>query len=220
VVWLEHTPTIAVSNGTIDLSFQLQCKTLPVAHALELSRAIAEHLPWLEQEGGGVHEVYGGASGNGWQRPVTADGVLHLSARTRLILRVPRARQDAAEQLSDTAFDINGHRVRLGHARRRELPITPAVFARRVAAPIDLAEDDFISACADELQTMGIQPRKLLCGRTGECASATGALFTRALLVADLEPQESIDLQSLGLGPHRMLGCGLFVGHKNIAAVS
>ena len=47
-----------------------------------------------------------------------------------------------------------------------------------------------------------------------------GALFTRALLVADLEPQESIDLQSLGLGPHRMLGCGLFVGHKNIAAVS
>ena len=55
--------------------------------------------------------------------------------------------------------------------------------------------------------------------RPGEIRRADGTLFTRALLVADLSPEESVKLQQLGLGKDRLLGCGLFVPHKGIDAV-
>ena len=59
----------------------------------------------------------------------------------------------------------------------------------------------------------------MICGRSGEISGANGSLFTRALMVADLSPEESVSLQQQGLGDDRLLGCGLFVPHKGIDAV-
>jgi len=38
-------------------------------------------------------------------------------------------------------------------------------------------------------------------------------------MVADLEPEQSVRLQQIGIGPGRTIGCGLFIPHKGIAAV-
>ena len=46
-----------------------------------------------------------------------------------------------------------------------------------------------------------------------------GQVFTRSLMVADLEPEQSIRLQQIGLGEGRRIGCGLFLPHKGIAPV-
>jgi hypothetical protein len=46
-----------------------------------------------------------------------------------------------------------------------------------------------------------------------------GEIFTRSLMVADLEPEQSVRLQQIGLGAGRTFGCGLFIPHKGIKAV-
>jgi hypothetical protein len=46
-----------------------------------------------------------------------------------------------------------------------------------------------------------------------------GSIFTRSLMVADLEPEQSVHLQQVGLGEGRTIGCGLFIPHKGIKAV-
>jgi len=46
-----------------------------------------------------------------------------------------------------------------------------------------------------------------------------GSIFTRSLMVADLEPEQSVRLQQIGLGEGRTIGCGLFIPHKGIKAV-
>ncbi|MDE0301598.1 MAG: type I-MYXAN CRISPR-associated protein Cas6/Cmx6, partial [Gammaproteobacteria bacterium] len=35
-----------------------------------------------------------------------------------------------------------------------------------------------------------------------------------------LDPEQSVNLQRQGLGPERLLGCGLFLPHKSIAPVA
>jgi len=35
-----------------------------------------------------------------------------------------------------------------------------------------------------------------------------------------LGPEHSILMQRVGLGDNHMLGCGIFVGHKSVAAVA
>jgi hypothetical protein len=39
-------------------------------------------------------------------------------------------------------------------------------------------------------------------------------------MLADLSTDESIRLQQQGLGPRRLMGCGIFIPHKGIDAVS
>jgi CRISPR/Cas system CSM-associated protein Csm4 (group 5 of RAMP superfamily) len=38
-------------------------------------------------------------------------------------------------------------------------------------------------------------------------------------MLASLTPDESLRLQQHGLGPHRTMGCGIFIPHKGIDAV-
>ena len=66
---------------------------------------------------------------------------------------------------------------------------------------------------------MGIEVSKMICGKSGEIGAGSEKIFTRTLLVADLEPRQSVTLQRQGLGRDRFMGCGLFVPHKGIDPV-
>jgi CRISPR-associated protein Cas6 len=92
----------------------------------------------------------------------------------------------------------------------------PVVFARYVVADPKQSEETFLDAAITQMQQMGIQCRKALCGRNHHFRLPDGDLFTRSLMIADLEPQQSITLQQQGLGKWRKMGCGLFVPHKGI----
>ena len=61
--------------------------------------------------------------------------------------------------------------------------------------------------------------RKLLCGRSHRIVSAQRMFTARSLMIADLGPEESLAVQCRGIGPGRLLGCGLFVPHKGIGPV-
>ena len=220
MVWLESPPPQAAPSNSVDITYKLVGQTLPGSHAQALATAVCAHLDWLEQFDCGVHAIQSGPGGNGWQRPQGAHATIHLSARTRLALRIPRSHINAAAALSGQTVDIDGHTLAIGKASVRELQPTATLFARRIASQADISEAEFVEQAAQQLREYGIEPRKLLCGKDDTCTADSGPVFTRALMVADLGARESLELQVRGLGAHRILGCGIFVGHKSIAPVT
>lgn len=209
-----------VPDDVVDLTFGISCRALPVDHAWALSQAVLAELPWMKQEdGAGVHTVHVAESGNGWLRPDHADDLLYLSHRTRLVLRLPKQRLEAARLLSGKTLDVAGHPMRVENHRVRPLTAISTVFARYILSEAG-DENTFLEAMRRDLEHLGIKPRKMLCGIERTIATPERPLRTRSLMLADLAPEESVLLQQRGLGPGRRLGCGLFLPHKDIKHVA
>jgi CRISPR-associated protein Cas6 len=210
-----------IPNSVVDLIFDIKCPYLPVDHAYALSQAIQQALPWFEKEQlAGLHLIYGPEFGNGWSRPDKQDDLLFLSRRIKLILRLPKDCIVAAKELSGMNLNIEGYSLKLGSAKEKNLSHMPVLLARHILANSEQDEESFLNEIAAKIQkNLGIQSRKLLCGKTHKLKWPNGELFTRRLMIADLKPEESIILQEQGLGKGRKMGCGLFVPHKDIKAV-
>ncbi len=214
-----------VSDEVVDLVYQIRCKCLPLDHAFALSGAIRSALPWIEDEPGvGIHLIHGAESGNGWIRPEDDGGaLLHLSRRSRMTLRMPKARIEDARALSGQTLDIDGYRLAIGEAKVKLFSTLSTQFARYVVVPagIDRTDEEaFMAAAAEQLlRTLGLRVRKMLCGRAHALRHPDGDLHTRSVMLADLEPADAIKVQQQALGDHRLLGCGLFIPHKGISAV-
>jgi CRISPR-associated protein Cas6 len=217
----DKKPGFVVPDDIVDLAFVIKCPTLPLDHAHALSSALHEALPWLEEEAhAGIHLIHGAASGNGWYRPEeSANALLHLSHRARMRLRVPKHRLDDARQLTGKTLDINDHSLEVGKSAVHPLSTLSTLFSRYVITREDVDEEQFLEAVTRELRDMGVDCRKLLCGITHTHRFPEGTLLTRSLMVADLEPEQSVRLQQLGLGAGRKIGCGLFIPHKGIKPV-
>ena len=65
----------------------------------------------------------------------------------------------------------------------------------------------------------GIKVSKLLCGLSHTIRRPQGNLQARSVLLADLDIEQAMDLQQHGLGDQFLLGCGIFLPHKSLAAV-
>ncbi|HEX21883.1 MAG TPA: type I-MYXAN CRISPR-associated protein Cas6/Cmx6 [Chromatiales bacterium] len=210
-----------VDDAVVDLVFGIDCRCLPVDHAYDLSQAIQHVLPWLPNEPSvGMHTIHGAASGNGWVRPQGPDDLLQLSRRTKFTLRVPKHRIEDTMELQGKTLDVGGYPLVLKSATQRPLSVLTTLFARYLATEHDLEnEEQLLDWVARRLQQLNIQPRKLLCGTLHLIKTPAGDVQTRSLMIADLDYDGSLQLQKQGLGPHRMLGCGLFIPHKGIQAL-
>ena len=207
--------------GVTDVAFRLSGTRLPVDHACALRSAVTRVLPWLEDEpAAGIHSIHGAASGNGWERPGGEPGdMLVLSRRTRLVLRVPIGRAGETAVLCGHRLDVGGCELVVGARQVRALHPAGTVFARYVVDEEGADEERFVERVASELEGRSVAVRKLLCGRSHRIESAGIVYLARSLLIADLDPEESLAVQCRGLGPERLLGCGLFVPHKDIGPV-
>jgi len=213
--WQEesHASTTSVPDDVVDVVYAIQCVRLPVDHAQVLSLAIQQQLPWFAtEERAALHTIHVAESGNGWVRP---DDFIHVSRRTKLTLRVPKTRIDDAQQLNGKTLDLGGHALTVGVAVIRPLSTLTTIFARYITAA-DGDEQQFLRDVLAELKTLGVQPKKMLCGMEKSIRVADGALRTRSLMLAELSVDESLTLQQRGLGSHRQLGCGVFIPHKDI----
>lgn len=217
----DKQPEFAVPDDVVDLAFRLKCPILPLDHAHALSQAIREVLPWMQEEAqAGLHLIHGAASGNGWYRPEdTENELLHLSRRTRMRLRLPKHRLEEAKSLEGKTLDIEGHPLEMGKTEVFMLSSLPTLFARYVITDEGKDEEAFLEEAATKLKILGIPCRKMLAGITHKLNFPEGAVFTRSLMVAELEPEQSIRLQQQGLGEGRDFGCGLFLPHKGIKPV-
>jgi CRISPR-associated protein Cas6 len=214
-----------IPDDVVDLLFDIQCRELHVDHVHTLSEALKRRLPWLAEEDGeiGIHALHVAGSQNGWERPDPELGQkLQLSRRTKLVIRVPKARiEQIRQELNGVTLDIAGCAMTVGQAKIRKLSSQGTIFARHIVLEPGEAEDEdrFMQRIVDELKSRGIRVRKALCGRTGHIDTPDGPVATRSLMLAELDPEESVELQQQGLGPLRDKGCGIFLPHKGIDAV-
>ena len=217
----DKTPGFVIPDDVVDLAYKIACPTIPLDHAHSLSSALLKALPWLaEEKYAGVHLIHGAASGNGWFRPDdTENELLHLSKRTRMRLRIPKNRLQEARALSGQTLNIEGHPLEMGKSDVFLLSSLPTLFSRYVMTREELDETEFLEEVARQLTALDIPCRKMLGGITHTMNFSGGPVFTRSLMVADLEPEQSVRLQQVGLGEGRTHGCGLFLPHKGIEAV-
>ncbi len=207
----------ADQGDIVDAVFAISCRSLPVDHAYALSQAIQAVLPWIgEEPGAGLHTVYGAASASGWMRPEGADALLQVSHRAKLALRLPRHRLDAAAALLGRTLDVAGWPLRVERLSLRPLSRTTTLFSRSVVFAGAGDEAAFLVAAAGELGTLDIDPKTILCGRVTPIATPARTYQSRSLMIAGLSPEQSLALQQRGLGAERMLGCGVFIPHKDV----
>lgn len=216
--WQEsHEEVRSVPDDVVDVAYQIDCRALPVDHAWALSQAVRTVLPWLEDEPfAGVHPIHVADSGNGWMRPENAGDLLCLSRRTKLVLRLPRQRIEAAQALVGRQLDVAGHALRVDQSTLRPLSPITTIFSRYVVSAEGMDETAFLQNAVRELDALAVRPKKMLCGLEKVIATPDRPVHTRSLMIADLTQQESVALQQHGLGPLRHLGCGLFIPHKDI----
>ncbi|MDH3858126.1 MAG: type I-MYXAN CRISPR-associated protein Cas6/Cmx6 [Gammaproteobacteria bacterium] len=209
-----------VPDDVYDLVFKLRGTSLDIDHAFALSEALQLHLKSDTYNKIGVHGVRMAGSGNGWNRPDQIGAELPLSRRARLAIRVHRDDSDEVARITDKTLHIGSQQLAVGESAIRKLSTISTLYARAVCCDRDQSEADFLAQVAELLNAMNIRVSKMICGKTGEIRTADETIFTRALLVADLEPEESVMLQQRGLGEDQILGCGLFVPHKGIDPVN
>jgi CRISPR-associated protein Cas6 len=149
-------------------------------------------------------------------RPESAGDLLCLSRRTKLVLRVPRLRIDAAQALVGRQLDVAGHALRVDKASLRPLSAITTIFSRYVVSADGLDENAFLQAAMREMTAFGVHPKKMLCGIEKVIVTPDQPVHTRSLMITELSQQESVILQQHGLGPLRHLGCGLFIPHKDM----
>ena len=214
--WQETTKEeVFIPPDTIqDLAFNIHSKILPMDHAYPLAQAVLQHLPWLEEVGGGIFDI-SVSDGNGWEQ--NKDGFYYPSRRSKLILRLPKTHLDQALSLVGKTLSLGEYEVAVVKALKPKLlSDMPVVFAKGVVCEADMSENDFLQQCYQELQDLGIQVKKMLAGLDTTLQTNQGLIHAKSLMIADLGKAESVRIQEVGLGPFRTLGCGLFLPHKDI----
>ena len=220
--WQEDTDPeqVEVPDDIIDLSFRIDCPVIPVDHAWLLYDAFSEHIPWIKgEQGAGIMPLPILHEGNGWYRAENADELLNLSKRTRLTLRIPSDRREEVKALAGKTLQVGEYAMKLSRPSVKSLSKETNIWSHYIVADAEESEEQFLDKTMEQIRAMDIHPRKALCGKTHEIRSPDGLLFTRSLMLADLDVNESIRLQQRGLGRHGHLGCGLFIPHKSVSAI-
>ena len=220
--WTESESNAATmpAPSVIDCVFRIEGRQIPADHAWALSRELQKILPWLAAEPqAGIHLIHGAQSSHGWQRPED-DGIMELSGRTRLVIRIPTSRIDDATKLTGSRLDLAGYPLLVHGFRSRPLTHLSTVLAHYVRlSSANETEDAFLDASAEALAALSIRPKKMICGRLRYLTMPDSRVPTRSLLLAELSRHDSITIQTQGIGVDRLFGCGIFVPSKSISAV-
>jgi len=188
----------------VDLALEVTGGPLPRDHSLALWDAIAAAAPALaEDETLAIQPVRAAAGG---------EGRLVLQRRSRLLARLREARVEAMLALSGRSIEVAGATVEFGAAKTRPLIAHATLYAYRVAAAID-DEEAFVREASRGLAELGVRT-EFIVGKRSAIRGPQGELAGFSLMLTELTARESLGLQASGLGAHRRLGFGIFVGHK------
>ena len=202
----------------VDVAFRLPGGRLPVDHACALLREVSTALPWFPDEADArLHQIHTAATGSGWMRPEESpDDELHLSRRTRLVLRLPAGRAADALALSGRELDVGGYALTPGAGKIVALVPASTLLARHVVCEAGEDEATLVARLEESLAATGARSASLICGRAGRIATDTGTLHTRSVVVTKLDPEGAMFLLRNGIGSAGKLGCGIFIPYKHI----
>ena len=209
--WPENKPEEYIPH-MIDLQFDLAGTTIPADNAQLLFEALLRLLPWIgEEPGTGIQHLKGAETNSG-------DATLNINRRTKLFMRVPKARLDDMQKLTGQTLDIAGHALQIGSFKTRAFSPFGNIYAHFVDTG-STTEEQFVQDVMNELDGHFQLRCGFICGKRQTLQSATGPLFGYSLMLHDVPPHKSLQLQDEGMGRNRLLGCGIFIPHKSIAPV-
>ena len=207
------------SSLMTDIAYMVDCKTLVYDHAYELSNQITKFLPWLkDDEQNGIHMLHGPDAGNGWIR--STDDTIFLSKRTRLIIRISKKNIQLAKKLVGAELKIFDDTLVVGESHEKPLIAARDLFSKFVMIDNKISEEQFLESANNELQKSGLSLNNAICGKTHTLEINNKTIYTRSIMLPGLSKKQSLIMQDIGLGEGRIFGCGLFVPHKSIDAVS
>jgi len=207
-----------MTNGIpemIDLVFDLEGGTIPVTYQFSLWAEIVRLAPQLsEDKFVGVLPLRTSESNEG----------LLLPKRAKLVLRLPAALADyAAACLSGQRLNLSVNTrlpgegsLLLGESKSHQINPHPTIHAQLVTGASD--EELFTNSINLQLSGMGVAGR-LICGKRRTLIGNQQTIYGYSLVIHDLKPEASLQLQYTGLGEERRFGCGIFVPHKVISGL-
>jgi CRISPR-associated protein Cas6 len=193
----------------INVSFSLAGKQLPADHGYLLYSAISRSTPtlhgidWLA-----IELVSGFPSGRGSIALPERDATLRL--------RIPADHYRDVLPLAGKRLDIGGHQIRLGLPVARPLEPAPSLYARVVTIKKFTEAEPFLEAVKRKLDSFGVKGRvELPRDEQGRYRRRIVTIHGKSVVgfsvaVHDLNDEDSLKLQSLGIGGRRAMGCGVF----------
>ncbi|MDP2254247.1 MAG: type I-MYXAN CRISPR-associated protein Cas6/Cmx6, partial [Thiobacillus sp.] len=209
--WPENKPETYTPH-MIDLQFDLAGTTIPTDNAQMLADALQDLLPWLnENSATGIQHLKGAETNSG-------DASLNINRRTKLFLRVPRTRTADMRKLVGQKLDLAGHALHIGSFKAREFSPFSNIYAHFVDT-VSATEEQFVQDVMRELDGHFQIRCGFICGRRQTLQTTSGPIHGYSLMLHDVPPHKSLQLQDEGMGRNRLLGCGIFIPHKSIAPV-
>jgi CRISPR-associated protein Cas6 len=199
--------------AVIDLSFVLVGTTIPLDHGYALFSALSRIVPELHGDRRvGVHPIRGRQS---------APGVLSLTERSRLKLRLPAEGIAPYIAIAGKELDLDGDRLTAGIPRVEGLRPAAVLTSRLVTIGRLIEPGPVLASLRAQLAGLGIDGTLTLFPstdpkRAGELTRRVIRIKGKRLVgyavgVRGLDADSSLKLQEHGLGSHRRMGCGLFV---------
>lgn len=210
--WPETKPEEYVPR-MIDLQFDLVGTVIPAETAQLLADALQRLLPWLSEEtSAGIHHLKGAETNSG-------DATLCINRRAKLFIRVPKTRVDDMQRLIGQTLDLAGHTLQIGRFKPREFSPFSHIYSHFVDTG-SAGEEQFVQDVMRELDSHFQLRCGFICGKAQTLQSASGPLHGFSLMLHEVPPHKSLQLQDEGLGRNHLLGCGIFIPHKSIAPVA
>ena len=192
----------------INVTFPVQGTYLPADHGYLLYSAITRYVPslhtvsWL-----GIELI----SGIPWEK-----GLIALPRRNgSLRLRLPADKLAQALLLAGARLELDSYALRLGIPLARPLVPASSLYARIVTIKKFIEPEPFLAAAQRQLIQLGINstPELPSDGHTRSRRIITihgHKIVGFSLATHGLSEEDSIKLQTHGIGGRRTMGCGIF----------
>jgi CRISPR-associated protein Cas6 len=202
-------PSPYAESPHVNVSFALSGKQLPADHGYLLYSAISRGFPALHGvEWLGIELISGFPAG---------EGLIALPDRgATLRLRIPADHYRDVLPLSGKRLDIGDHQIRLGLPAARPLEPAPSLYTRVVTIKKFTEPEPFLEAVNRQLDALDVKggvelPRDEQGRYRRRIVTIHGkSVVGFSVAVHDLNDEDSLKLQSFGIGGRRAMGCGIF----------
>ncbi len=189
----------------IDKNFEMKGGFVAEDYVFDLWNEVVRLLPWLNTEDRVGFLPLRGSESNG--------GLL-LSLRSKLVLRLPVDLSVQANALAGQELQVGSCVLHLGTVTDRPLQPYSTLHSKLVKS--EECEEVFLNNMASQLDEMEIKCQ-WICGKRQAISGAGQKLQGYSLVLHDLKPEDSLQIQRAGLGGARHYGCGIFVPYKTIS---
>lgn len=191
----------------VDLVFRIMGKTIPADHGYSLYSAISHLIPSIHERKDILIKTL----------PGVLDGVgrLALPPRIRLRIRLPVNFIPEAYKLAGQSLEIGREKIKIGIPQIQPLRPFRNLYARTVVIRGFLQPDVFIEAVQRQLNSyqikckLSLYPETRSSRRTLRIKDYTVIGF--GVLLENLSDEDSIKVQTGGLGGKKKMGCGFFL---------